>query len=110
MSKLKSDCDIILDNAESMFSDLGNCIESTFDNKKTKMNVVGSIYRLGKSLTKLTFNTGYCAIKNTPKAVISVTSIKRELVQSIEEGIHSHKQQVQEDALNAKIKLLSTKV
>ena len=110
MSKIKSDCDIILDSAENMFSDLGNCIESTFNEKKTKMNVVGSIYRFGKSLTKLTLNTGYCAIKNTPKAVIAVSSMKRELVESIEEGIENQKKQAKKDALDAKIKHLSLKV
>ncbi len=84
----KSDCDDLLNNAENVFDDLGNCLESTFDEKKTKMNVLGSIFSLGKSLTKLAVNAGVCAVKNTPKVVVVVASAKREIVTAIEEEVH----------------------
>jgi len=109
MYKRKSDCDILLGNTENMFNDLGNCFETAFDDKKTKMNVVGSIFSLGKSITKLTFNAGVCAVKNAPKAVVAVAAVKREVVSSLEESIKEHNKKKQEDALDEKIKQLSFK-
>ncbi len=106
MRTRKNDCDIILNSAENVFNDLGNCIGTAFNDRKTKMNVVGSIFSLGKSLTKLAFNTTGCAIKNTPKAVVAVTNAKRELVSAIEEELHEQKKQAQKDALEEKIKQL----
>ncbi|MDQ7060904.1 MAG: hypothetical protein Q9M43_07085 [Sulfurimonas sp.] len=44
------------------------------------MNVVGSIFTFGFSLTKLTFNVAGCAIKNAPKAVVAVAALKREMI------------------------------
>lgn len=109
MANKKSDCDILLNNTEDVFKDLGSCFESAFDEKKSKMSVVGSIFNLGKSLTRLTFNTGVCAVKNTPKVVVAVAAAKRELVNSIEEEIHEQQQQAKRDALDAKIKQLQLK-
>ena len=109
MYKEKNDCDVLMDNAESMFSDLGNCFDTAFDEKKTKMNVLGSIFSLGKSLTKLTVNTGVCIVKNTPKAVVAVASVKRELVNTLEEEVHGYQKQVKLDALDEKIKHLQLK-
>lgn len=109
VSSKKSDCNILLNNAEDMFNDLGDCFDTALNDKKTKMSVVGSIFNLGKSLTKLTFNTGVCAVKNVPKAVVAVAAVKREVVTAIEEEIHSHQKQMKVDALNEKIKLLELK-
>ena len=110
MKKERNDCDIILDATENVFSDLGNCFNTAFDENKTKMNVLGSMFSLGKSLTKLTANAGYCVVKNAPKAVIAVASVKREIVTAIEDGIQDHQKQLKEDALNEKIKQLRLKV
>ena len=109
MYKRKSDCDILLGNTENMFNDLGNCVETVFDEKKSKMNVIGSIFALGKSLTKLTFNVGVCAVKNAPKAVVAVAAVKREVISAVEEEIQEHNKKQQEDALDEKIKQLSFK-
>ena len=109
MFKEKSDCDIIFDDAENMFNDLGNCFDTAFDKRKSKMNVVGSIFNLGKSLTKLTVNAGVYTIKNAPKAIVSVAAVKREVVTAITEEIHEHKKQVKIDTLNEKIKQLGLK-
>lgn len=106
----KSDCDILFKNAEDTLSNLGNCFEYSFDDKKTKLDVVGSIFGFVGSLTKLTFNATGCAIKNAPKAVVAVASTKRELVTAIEEEIQTHQKQLKEDALNEKIKQLRLKV
>ena len=105
----KNDCEILLGNAENMLNDLGKCLDTAFDKNKTKMNVVGSIFSLGKSLTKLTFNAGYCAVKNAPKAVVAVASAKRELVNALEDEYNQYQKQLKEDALNEKIKQLQLK-
>ena len=109
MYKRESDCNILLGNTENMFNDLGNCFETAFDEKKTKMNVIGSIFSLGKSITKLTFNVGVCAVKNAPKAIVAVAAVKREVISAVEEGIQEHNKKQQEDALDEKIKQLSFK-
>ena len=61
--KKKSDCDILIDGAEDSLQKLENCFESAFDDNKTKMNVVGSVFGFGASLTKLALNATGCAIK-----------------------------------------------
>ena len=109
MYRKKSDCDVLIDNAESMFDDLGNCFDTVFDDKKTKMNVVGSMFGLTKSIGKLALNATGCAIKNAPKAVVAVAAVKRELVTAIEEEIHEQNKQAQKDALEEKIKQLGLK-
>jgi len=107
MFKEKSDCGIILDNAENMFNDLGNCFKTAIDENKTKMNVVGSIFSLGKSLTKLTFNVGVCAVKKTPKAISMLSDAKKELIETAEVGIYKYQRKIKQDALDEKIKELS---
>ncbi len=109
MYRKKSDCDVLMDNAESIFDDLGNCFDTAFDDRKTKMNVVSSMFGLTKSIGKLALNATGCAIKNTPKAVVAVASVKREIVTAIEEEIHEHKKQVQINTLAEKIKYLGLK-
>jgi hypothetical protein len=109
MYRKKSDFDVLIDNAESMFDDLGNCFDTALNDKKTKMNVVGSIFGLTKSVAKLALNTTGCVIKNVPKAVVTVASVKREIVTAIEEEIYEQKKQAQKDALDEKIKHLRLK-
>lgn len=105
----KSDCDILIDGAEDSLKKLGNCFEDAFDDRKTKMNVAGSVFGFGASLTKLAFNATGCAIKNAPKAVVAVAAAKRELVNVIEEGVRETQKQAKEDALNEKIHQLRLK-
>jgi hypothetical protein len=105
----KSDCDILEDSFVNVFDRLGNCVDTLVDEKKTKMNVVGSVFGFGMSLTKLTLNVAGCAIKNTPKAIVSVAAVKREIVTTIEDEVHNYQKKQKEDALNKKIKLLKAK-
>ena len=105
----KSDCDIVFDNVEDTFNRLGSCLEDTFDERKSKSDVVGGIFGLVGSLVKLTVNTSTCAIKNAPKAVVAIASIKEEIVTAVEEEIHAAQKQLKEDALNEKIKQLRLK-
>ena len=109
MKTQNSDCDILLGNAKGVVNDLSGCVSTVFNEKKTKMNVARSIFSLGKSLTKLTFNAGYCVVKNTPKAVVAVAVAKREFISAIEDEIREHKKHQKEAALNEKIKQLRLK-
>ena len=102
----KRDCEIIVDNIGDVFSNVGECFETVFDEKKKTSGIVGNIFGLGASLTKLGWNVGSCVVKNTPKAVVAVASAKRELVEVIEDGYKEHQKQVMKDALDQKIKRL----
>ena len=103
------DCYVLIDKAELAINDLGHCIDTVLDTKKTKLNVVGSIFRFTSSLTKLTFSATSCAIKNIPKVVVAVAAAKRELVNVIEEEVRETQKQYKEDALDEKIKQLRLK-
>jgi len=106
----ESDCDFLVDKLEHTLDDFGECFETLFDEKKTKMNVVGSIFSFGFSLTKLTLNVAGCAVKNTPKAIVTVAAVKRELVTELEDGWNEYQKELKEEALNEKIKQLQLKV
>lgn len=104
-----SDCDFLVDELEHTFDSLGNCFESMVDERKTKMNVVGSIFSFGFSLTKLTFNVAGCAIKNAPKAIVAVAALKREIIDAGTQEWNQYQKELKEDALEEKIKLLKYK-
>ena len=105
----KTDCEIIGDGFDNVFNHMGTCIDTAFDERKSKVNVVGSIFDLVKSVIKLTWGLGSCAVKNTPKAVVAVAQVKRELVDGIETGINQVQKEMKEDALEQKIKMLKQK-
>ena len=109
MKTQNSDCDILLDNAESIINNFGSCIDSMFDKKKTKMNVLGGIVDIGTSLTKLAFNVTGCAIKNAPKAIVVAVAVKREVINAATEGYNEYQKQQKHDALDAKILQLKPK-
>ena len=106
MYSKKNDCDVLLNNSKDLFHSLNYSFETVLDKKKSKMNVLGSIFSLGKNLTKLTFNTGVCIAKNTPKAIVVVASVKRDIVTVFQEEIYEQQKQAKEEALNEKIKQL----
>ena len=109
MRSKKSDCDVLFEGVESVANDLGSCFDTAFDERKSKANVIGSLFKLGASMTKLTVKAGVCAVKNTPKAVVAVANAKRELVDGIESGINQVQKEMKEDALEQKIKMLKQK-
>ena len=104
-----SDCDFLIDEVEHTFDSLGNCFDTMIDERKTKMNVVGSIFSFGFSLTKLTFNVAGCAIKNAPKAVVAVAAVKREIIDAGTQEWNQYQKELKEDALSEKIKQLKYK-
>ena len=107
----KSDCDVMLNDVENVFGSLGNCIDSAFDTafdeKQSKMQVVGSIFGIGKAATKLLWNGTGCAVKHTPKAIVTAAKYKREFVDSVTEEISKVQKQMKEDELDEKIKRLT---
>jgi len=105
-----SDCDVLADKFEHTLDKLGDCFETVLDEKKTKMNVVGSIFGFGVSLTKLTLKVAGCAIKNTPKAIVTVAAVKREIVTDLENEYNQYKKELKEEALHEKIQRLKLKV
>ena len=109
MQVRKTDCDVVVDNIENVFDSLGSCLDTAMDDKKTKMNVVGSIFGLGKSLTKFALHTTVCVVKNSPKAVVAVAAVKREIVAGIEEEYNDYKKQQKEEAIEEKIRQIKLK-
>lgn len=109
MKTKQNDCDLLLTGVENVFNNLGNCFESAIDDRKSKISVVKSIFRFGGSLTKLAFNTTTCAVRNVPKAVVAVASVKREVVTAIEEEYYDYQREKKEEALNEKINKLRLK-
>jgi hypothetical protein len=104
-----NDCNRIINDVENVFDNLGNCLEDTFDARKSKVSVAKSLFRFGGSLTKLAFDTTACAVKNTPKAVVAVASVKREIITAIEEEVHEYQKQQKIDALDDQIKQIKMK-
>lgn len=106
---MKNDCDILLQSAEESLHKLENCFDTAFDEKKSKKQVVGSLFGFGYSLTKLLFKTTTCAVKNTPKAVVAIAAVKRDIVNAIDEEIRESKREELQDAMDEKIKQLTLK-
>jgi hypothetical protein len=105
----KNDCDIIINNVEDVFTDLGDCFESVFDERKTKGNVIKNIFRFGGSLTKLAFNTTSCVVKNAPKAVVAIADTKREIINAVEDEWNDYQKEQKMKALEDKITQLKLK-
>ncbi|MCD6653567.1 MAG: hypothetical protein LT067_02195 [Sulfurovum sp.] len=102
----KSDCEVILKDVENIFGSIGNCFDTALDDKKSKMQVVGGIFGIGKSLLKFGWDAASCVVKHTPKAIATVANAKRELTDTIQEEYRNHQRQIQEDALDEKIRQL----
>ena len=107
--KKESDCDVLLNDVENVFGSIGDCIDNAFDDKKSKMQVVGSIFGILGVTTKFLVHGTTCAVKNTPKVIATVASAKRELTDTITNEYQQYQQELKEDALDEKIKQLKCK-
>ena len=105
----KNDGEILFDKLDNSVTSLGDCLGTIIDENTTKKQVAGSVFKLGFSLTKLTFGILGFAIKNTPKAVVAVSSAKKDLVEGIEKELNQFQKEIQEDKLREKIKQLKVK-
>ena len=104
-----TDCDFLIGKAENTLHSLENCLETVIDDKKSKMNVIGSIFSFGFSLTKLTFSVAGCAVKNVPKAVVAVAAGKKEIITDLENGYREYQKELKENALEEKIEQIALK-
>ncbi len=104
--KKQSDCDLLLNDVENVFGSLGSCLDSAFDEKKSKMDVVKGAFGFGKNLLKFGFNGTKCAVKHTPKAIAIVADVKRKVIDGPTEEYSKIQKEMKEDALNEKIKRL----
>lgn len=107
--KRQSDCDVILDDFDDLFGSIGNCLDAAFDEKKSKMQVIGGIFGLLKPASKLLWDGTSCAVKNTPKAIATVASIKREITDTVTEEYYKYKKELKEQELAEKIAQLKEK-
>lgn len=105
----KPDTEILLDGFTDVLNSMGECLNSTVDETKTKRNVIGNVFSFTVSLTKFSWNLGICAIKNTPKVVTTIAAVKREVIEEVENNYYQHKKQIKIDALDEKIKTLKIK-
>ena len=105
----RSGCDILLDDAESVFKDIGGIFETAFDEKRSKWNLVSDLFRFGKSTTKLAWHGGSCIVKHTPKAIATVANAKRQLTDTITEEYARYQKEQKEEALEERIRQLSQK-
>lgn len=104
--KSESDCDILLKDVENVFGSIGKCFDSALDDRKSKMQVAGSVFGILGATTKFLFHGTTCVVKNTPKAIATVANAKRELTDTIANEYQQYQKEIKEDALNEKIKQL----
>ena len=104
-----SDCDVILNDFEGVFGSIGNCFDAIVDERKSKMQVAGSLFGILGSTTKLLWHGTGCAVKHTPKAVATVVSVKRELTETISEEYYKYQREQKEQEIEEKIKQLKIK-
>ena len=105
--KEKSDCDLLLNDVEDVFGSLGNCLESAFDERKSKMDVAKGVFGIGKNLLKFGFNGTKCVVKHTPKAIATVADAKRKVIDGATEEYSKFQKEQKEQALEEKIKQIS---
>ncbi len=107
--KKENDCDVILNDVENIFGSIGNCIDTALDEKKSKMQVVGSLFGIGKSIARFGWDATRCAVKHTPKAIATVASAKRELTETISGEYQKFQKEIKEKELEEKIAQLKRK-
>ena len=105
--RTKSDCDLLLNDVEDVFGSLGNCLESAFDERKSKMDVAKGVFGIGKNLLKFGFNGTKCVVKHTPKAIATVADAKRKVIDGATEEYSKFQKEQKEQALEEKIKQIS---
>jgi len=104
--KSESDCDILLNDVDNVFGSIGTCFDNVLDDRKSKMQVAGSVFGILGATTKFLFHGTTCVVKNTPKALATVANAKRELTDTIANEYQEYQKELKEDALNEKIKQL----
>jgi hypothetical protein len=109
MSHKPNDCEIILHDIEDLFLGVGNCIDTLVDEKRGKSEVLGTLFDLGKKVTRLGWDAGVCAVRNTPKAVVTVAKVKREVKEALTEEYYRLQQEIKKEELEESIRQLKHK-
>lgn len=108
-NKKQNDFKLILNDVENVFGSISECIDVSLDEKKNKMQVVGSLFGIGKSVVKFGWDATSCAVKHTPKAIATVANAKRELTETITDEYQKFKKEMKEKELEEKIAQLKRK-
>jgi len=108
-NKKNSDCDMLLNDVENVFGSIGKCFDDALDDRKSKIQVIGSMFGILGATTKFLFHGGTCVVKHTPKAIVSVSSAKRELTDTMTKEYHKYQKEQKEKALEDKIAQLKRK-
>jgi hypothetical protein len=88
---------------------MGECLETVTSKNTSKIDVAESFFGIGKSLLKFGFDGTVCAIKNTPKAIATVATVKREVTDTLTLGYEKHQKRQQKKALEEKIRMIKIK-
>ena len=93
----KNDCEVVGDDIINVFSDIGECFETVVDEKKKTSSIFGNLFNVAKSTTKLVWDVGSCTVKHTPKAIVAIAEIKRD----ISDGIVKIHNEIEKEKLEA---------
>jgi hypothetical protein len=96
----KNDCDILMDDLSTFGKSLERSIDTMTSNHTTKTAIAGSLFGIGKSLTKLAWDAGKCTIKHTPKAIATVSEAKQEFIEASAEEYYTFKKEMLEEELS----------
>ena len=102
-----SDCELIVDDVENLFSKVGDCLDAAIDERRGKGEVVRGLFGVAGGLLKLGVRGTGCLIKNTPKAITAVASAKRELTEGLAEEYRRMEKERRERELGEKIARLA---
>jgi len=104
--KRKSDCDIIMDDFGHLGNSLEKCFDTLADERKGKLKKVGSVMSVLGATGRLLWDGGSCAVKNTPKALATVASVKREVTETIVNEYQQYQKEVKQQELEERIRQL----
>jgi hypothetical protein len=102
-----SDFDIISNDFENLFGSFEKCLEAAVDSRKSKMDVTVGLFSIVRETLKLGIHGTTCIVRNVPKAVTTIASVKREVIEGITDEYQQHQKQVKLDALDEKMAQLS---
>jgi len=108
MNENKS-CNLVLNDLENVLIGVGECFDTLIDERQGKMEVIGSLFKLGKKVGKLGLDVGACAIRNTPKAVVTVAKVKREITETLTEEYYKIQKEIETKELEESIRKIKQK-
>jgi len=104
-----SDLDQLSSHVNQMFDHLGDGFESVFDEQKKTSGVFKDLFQMSSSAVKATWSLGSMVVKHTPKVVVTVADVKRELVEGMVEAFQETKNQELDNQFEQKLKNLKLK-